>query len=294
MPAAPSSPVSRHAAAPDDPVGECAALVRRHDRDRYLAALVAPREGRAALLALYAFNLEIARVREAVSEPILGRMRLQWWRETLNAIADGGPVRHHAVALALADAIRRHGLDCAAFERMIAGREFDLEDRQPATIEELIAYADATSGALSELALAALGGHAVDARRAARDAGIAWALAGLLRAIPFHAAQRRVYLPRSAVGEDATLRSLFGGRSDETLVRAVEALAREARHHLAAARRRRDAVPRSARAALLPAALVERDLAALERAGFDVFAARPGPPLVRQTRMIWAALRGRY
>ena len=289
----PSSPELGRDAGPTDPIGACAALVRRHDRDRYFSALLAPRAGRAALLTLYAFNIEIARVRETVSEPMLGRMRLQWWRETLDAIDDGGPVRRHAVALALTDVIRRHGLDRAALAQMIEGREFDLEDRQPATIDELVSYADATSGALSALAMTALGGDAADAQRAARDAGIAWALAGLLRAVPFHAVRRRVYLPRSAI-DDATLRALFGGRSSERLVRAVAIVAEKARAHLSMARSCREAVPRSARAALAPAALIECDLAALERAGFDVFAARTGPPLARQARMVWAALRGRY
>jgi phytoene synthase len=57
-----------------------AELVRRHDRDRYMTALFAPAARREALFALYAFNYEIARVREAVTQPTLGQIRLQWWR----------------------------------------------------------------------------------------------------------------------------------------------------------------------------------------------------------------------
>lgn len=279
---------------PTDAVGECAALVRRHDRDRYLAALTAPRESRAALVALYAFNLEIARVRETASEPILGRIRLQWWRETLDTICDGGPVRQHAVALALAEAIRRCGLDRAALGRMIEGREFDLEDRQPATLDELVAYADATSGTLAVLAMTTLGVHGEGAQLAARESGIAWALAGLLRAVPFHAAQRRVYLPRADIDDDAALRELFAGRSGEKLAQAVAAVAARARGHLATARGHRLAVPRVGLAALLPAALIESDLSELERVRFDAFAARGATPIARQARLMWAALRGHY
>ena len=76
------------------PVG---ALVRRHDRDRFQTALFAPAAHREALFALYAFNYEIARVREIVREPMLGRIRLQWWREAMAAAFAGGPVRRHEV-----------------------------------------------------------------------------------------------------------------------------------------------------------------------------------------------------
>ena len=64
---------------------EVAALVRRHDRDRFQTALFVPAARRDALFALYAFNYEIARVRESVSEPTLGLIRLEWWRQSLDA-----------------------------------------------------------------------------------------------------------------------------------------------------------------------------------------------------------------
>jgi phytoene synthase len=294
LPAAPLNPARDHDARPADPVGECAALVRRHDRDRYFAALLAPRDVRAALLALYAFNQEIARAREAVSEPLLGRMRLQWWRETLDCIYSGGPVRRHAVAFGLADAVRRHDLDRRLLDRMIDGREFDLEDRQPATMDELVGYADATAGTLSMLAMAALGGRSEEAQCAAREAGVAWALAGLLRAVPFHAARRRVYLPLSEFDYDPARRDLFAGRGGETLSRAAGAVAESARQHIAASRRLRHAVPRSARVAIVQCVLIDADLAALRRAGNDVFSVRLTLPVVRHGRMIAATLRGSY
>src|SRR5207249_10503855 len=87
-----------------------AALVRRHDRDRFQTALFAPAARREALFALYAFNYEIARVRERVSEPTLGRIRLEWWRENIAAAYQGGAVRHHPVAESLAATIREYAL----------------------------------------------------------------------------------------------------------------------------------------------------------------------------------------
>src|ERR1700726_180635 len=84
----------------------CAGLVRRHDRDRFQTALFAPAADREALFALYAFNFEIARVRESVTQPMLGQIRLQWWRENIAAAFEGGPVRAYPVVGALSVAIR--------------------------------------------------------------------------------------------------------------------------------------------------------------------------------------------
>src|SRR5471030_76032 len=95
----------------------CAEQVRRYDRDRFLTALFAPPPQREDLFALYAFNLEIAKIRETVTEPMLGRIRLQWWREAIAAL-EQGVVRQHGVVEPLAEAVRRHALPVAALLRL--------------------------------------------------------------------------------------------------------------------------------------------------------------------------------
>src|SRR5436309_9863777 len=121
MPDETRSPSLRSDAAADET--SLSALVRRHDRDRYQTALFAPAERREALLALYAFNYEIARVRETVSEPMLGQIRLQWWREVLDAAYAGAPPRQHPVVVPLAAAIREFELSRGYFDRLIDSRE---------------------------------------------------------------------------------------------------------------------------------------------------------------------------
>src|SRR5204862_1731916 len=125
-----------------------AALVRRHDRDRYQTALFAPAGCRDALLALYAFNYEIARVRETVTQPMLGQIRLQWWREVLDAAYAGAPPRNHPVAIALTAAIREFGLTRELFDRLVDTRERDMADEPPASLAALGAYAQGTSAPL--------------------------------------------------------------------------------------------------------------------------------------------------
>lgn len=272
-----------------------ARLVRRYDRDRFLTALFAPADRREDLFALYAFNYEVAKTREVVSEPLLGQIRLQWWREAIAEIYAGGQ-RRHEVAEPLAQAIQRHGLPQALFDRLIEARAFDLEGAAPATLEALEDYADATGGALAELALHVLGAAGPAALAAARRVGTAWALTGLARAVPFHARARRQYLPVSVMKEtSASELDLFELRPTAALAEAVRQVADAARRHLAAARTARPAVPRRAVPALLPATLAELYLDRLARVGHDVLG-RPveiGAPR-RQLRLMHAAWRGRY
>ena len=127
-----------------------AAESRRLDRERFIACLFAPAEKREALFALIAFNLEIAKIRETVSEVMIGHIRLQCWRETIEGIY-AGTVRKHAVAEALAQAIEAAGLPRAAFDRMIDARAADLDEVPPETLAQLETYAGDTAGELAIL-----------------------------------------------------------------------------------------------------------------------------------------------
>jgi NADH dehydrogenase [ubiquinone] 1 alpha subcomplex assembly factor 6 len=274
-----------------------ARLVRQHDRDRFLTALFAPAARREALLALYAFNYEIAKTREVVSEPVLGQIRLQWWRESLDAIYSGGPMRHHEVVAPLAEAIRCCALDRAHFDALIAARDFDIAGEAPESLTALEAYAEASSARLVWLALEVLGERGEAARVAGRGVGIAYALAGLLRALPFHARMKRLYLPRDLC-RTAGLRmeaEVFELRSSPALRSVVAQVAAAAAAHLAVARALRHAAPRAALPALLPGVLADADLARLERAGYDPFDRHlAGRDPWRGWRLTLAALARRY
>src|SRR3954471_17871738 len=158
----------------------CEALVRAADRDRFLATLFASRERRGALFALYAFNLEIARVREVVRDPVAGEIRLQWWSDVL--AGDGrGEIEAHPVASALRACVARYGLPQERLQTTISARRFDLYDEPMATLADLEAYADGASSSLIALAAQILSGGAPDIDALSHHAGRAQAIAGLLK-----------------------------------------------------------------------------------------------------------------
>ena len=249
--------------------------VRRIDPDRYLTALFAPAGRRPALFALIAFNYEIARIREAVTEPGLGQIRLQWWREAVEKAFAGAPPGHE-VALALAAVVGGHGLDRSLLERLIDAREADLSSTPPEGLEDLISYASESAGTLLELMLQVLGvGDDPAAEGAARAAGTAYALTGLVRAIPFHARAGRVYIPQTLLDEHGlTPEDLFETKPPEALPAIAREIGAVARLHLAEAREERGQVPPRAVPALLAAAVAEAYLKRLERAEYDVFDVR--------------------
>ena len=273
-----------------------AELVRRHDRDRFQTALFAPAGRREALFALYAFNYEIARVREAVREPMLGQIRLQWWRDVIAAAYAGDPPRRHEVVLPLAAAIGKYGLGRADLGRLVDARERDLDPEPPPTLAALEDYADGSSAALVCLALEALGAREAPARAVAQSVGIGYALAGLLRAMPFHARAGRCWIPIDTAARAALDPADYGVlRSTPALRTAAAEIAAAAERHLKAAREQRGAVPRSAVAAVLPGLVAETYLKRLRRAGHDPFAPQlsTADPL-QAWRLLAATLLRRY
>ncbi len=286
----------------DSAFSYCAGEVRRLDHDRFLFALFAPADARQGLMALYAFNLELARIPETVSEPLLGHMRLQWWRDALAAHYGGKPVPDHQTAVALARTITRHGLDHGAFKRLLDGRAFDLDDRPFADLAAFEAYAEATSATLAGLTLDVLGQGAPAVRQAAKHVGMAWALSGHLRAARHHALAGRVYLPTAlmegaGIGVDALVaKTPPPARSQiELIAKVARPMAERAWDHLHRAREVGRDAPRAALPALLPAALAAADLRRLARLAYDLTSPRlEANRVARQLRLHWHAWRRRF
>ncbi len=233
-----------------------AAFVRAHDPDRFLCALFAPAEKRGALFALIAYNHELARAREAASNPIATLMRLQWWRDAVEEAAAGKPARRHEVAAPLHAAIADGLLDPAELTALADAREAEAAEEGIVTRSAFAAHLRGTAGALAVASgrLLGAGGAALPALQAM---GAAYGLAGLLRSVAAHAAQGRCLLPHDALAEHG-LAPEGVIAAPESAAPLVRTLAAEGQAALAAVRPA--LVPRGAVAAALPAVLARRDL----------------------------------
>ena len=269
-----------------DPFAHGAELVRATDRDRFIASLFAPAEHRGAICALYAFNSEVSRVRETAREALPGEIRLQWWSDVINRDRDE-EARANPVAAALLTTIERYRLSSAKLIDLIEARRFDLYDDPMATIADLETYAGKTSSALFAIAAQILAG--ADAEAVSAPAGIAFAIAGLLRAFPRHAARGQLYVPMELLDRHQVRpHDIFAGRSSAGLQAALAELRNLGRRHLDTAHRRMAALPPLAVPALLPVALVRPALMRLEH-GAPFSPAEIAP--WRRQWLIWRAAR---
>lgn len=150
------------------------------DPDRYRAALLAQDDMREDLCVLYAFHMELAKIPELISEPMLGAIRYQWWRDCVDEIYTGKPVRRHEISTPLGVLLRRADVPRFWIDRLIDGRERDIDPRPFETLAEAKAYCAQTSGQLMQIA-AKLTGSDIDA-----EYGTAWGLTGLARGYRFY------------------------------------------------------------------------------------------------------------
>lgn len=273
-----------------DAFAHCEALVRAADKDRFLATLFAPAEHRHGLFALYAFNIEVSRVREVVREPLSGEIRLQWWSEVLGG-EGRGEVAANPVAAALTAAMARYALPRERLAALLEARRFDLYDEPMATLAALDGYAEGTASNLIALAAQILnGGRDAGIGALAHHAGRAYAIAGLLKALPTHAARGQLYVPVELLERHGAGRTTPGGKATPELRAALAELRLIARRHLAKARELVAAAPPAVIPALLVLAPAAATLTRMERRDYEPFV----PVEIAQWRrqwLIWRAAR---
>ncbi|MCB5176993.1 phytoene/squalene synthase family protein [Microvirga lenta] len=266
----------------------CESLVREGDPDRYWASLFAPPDKRPHLHALYAFNFEIARVRDSVREAMLGEIRLQWWRDALQG-ESRGDVRANPVAAALDDTIVKFRLPRHALVTLIDARIFDLYDDPMPSLNDLEGYGGETSSSLIQLASIILtDGSDPGTADAAGHAGVAYAITGLLRAFPWHARQGQLFVPEEVLARHGVVREdVVSGRGGPGLNSALADMRAVARRHLAQVRTLRRTIPAAALPAFRHLALVEPYLKAMERKDYDPLHSQIDLPQWRRILALW-------
>jgi phytoene synthase len=248
----------------------CLAMLRDSDRDRYLACLLSPEDKRGALAALYAFNAELARIRDLVHEPLPGEVRMQYWRDLLDGAAHGS-TEANPLAAALLSAIEMHRLPRRTFADMIDARIFDLYDDPMETRVSLEGYAGETASALIQLSSLVLAPQeAGGSAEAAGHSGVAQTIAGLLLLMPLHRHRGQIYIPLEILAATGLDRDTFlAGEDKSRISAAIEAFAGLGRDHLAKART--TSVSQAVFPAFLPVAVAGSVLVRGQKAGAALF-----------------------
>lgn len=269
-------------------------MLREGDRDRYLCALLTPEDRRGPIVALYAFNMEIARIRDIVTEPMMGEVRLQWWRDLIEGEPDLGRAGH-PVAAALLRAIGDHALPRQTLVNMIEARQFDLYDDPMPDRNTFEGYAGETASALIQMCAQIL-----DVRESARTgeaaghAGVAQLVAGLLLLLPVHRARGQLYIPADILKAAGLDRDGFlAGKETGSISQALAAFVALGREHLRKARNISDQIAADCFSAYLPVSFVEPVLDRAEKGGAALLETPLVIPQWRRQIRLWNVARRR-
>ncbi len=273
-----------------------AELVRAEDRDRYLTALFAPVSARQDVMTLYAANVEISKIRDAVSEPLIGQMKIEWWKNVIAAIYDGGDVPSgNPVVEELCRVIGARKLSRQNFDALLDARAEDMAEEGPQDVLALEVYAEGTSSRLIQLSLEVLGVRDAETMTAARHVGVAWALAGIIRAVLFHARANKLTLPNDLMQKyDLSGQDPFRKKNTDKLASVVADIAQVARQHLEKARSYNHKIDRRGLSPLLVGALADQYLKGCADRKYDVFDPRHALQRPSVLSLTWRAMRNRY
>nr|XP_048276095.1 NADH dehydrogenase (ubiquinone) complex I, assembly factor 6 isoform X1 [Myodes glareolus] len=249
----------------------CLELLRKRDYESYLCSLLFPAGCRSSVSALRAFNVELAQVKDSVSEKTIGRMRMQFWRKAVEDIYCDNPP-HQPVAAELWKAVKRHNLTKRWLMRIIDEREKNLDDKAYRSIQELENYAENTQSSLLYLTLEVLGVKDLHADHAASHIGKAQGIVTCLRATPYHGSRRKVFLPMDVCVQHGVSQEDFLRRNHDKNVRdVIYDIASQAHLHLKHARSFHRSVPAEAFPAFLQTVTLEDYLKKIQRVDFDIF-----------------------
>ena len=249
-----------------DAYNHCDALLRAQDHDRWLSCLFLPLPARSHIHALYTFSLEIARIRETIREPLNGEIRLQYWRDVLEG-ASRGDVVGSPVALALLDTIKIFQLPVIALLNLLDARTFDLYDDPMPNATDLEGYCGETCSALFQLSALVLGGDSRKISDVSGHAGVAYALSGLMLALPLHLRRGQCYLPLDMMKQKGLSHDELLNSPDIARVRLVLAdLCALAQYHLYKAQVLQNHLSAELQGVFLPLSLVSLRLKAVKAA----------------------------
>jgi len=276
----------------------CSKKLRQHEYENFLCTLLLPEEARRGATAVRAFNIEIAQVRDSIKDRMIGDMRMQFWRDAVDSMYDPKKAvpKGNPIIAELHSAIEAHRLSKSWLMRVIESRQDHLAEKPHATLDALENYSETTVSSINYLILETLNIRETRVDHVASHLGKAQGIVTAIRAVPFHARQRRVLLPTDIlIKHGASAEDFIQGKQSDAVREVIFDLASQAHAHLDAGRSMSEAVPKSARAAFLTSVATHDFLMRLRKLDFDPF----HPKIIERNQLLpmrlwWKYMRSSY
>jgi NADH dehydrogenase [ubiquinone] 1 alpha subcomplex assembly factor 6 len=274
----------------NDSIDICLETLRTSDRARYLCTLWAPKAHRPALAALHAFCTELSRIRGLVSEPMLGEIRLAWWREAIEGVYADKP-REHPVLQALTQTSVKNIILLSEMHALIEARESEIFEAPMMSVADVEIFAAQTAGAQNRLVAKIVGAQIDQQLESAKDIGTAWGLLSIALAVLFQGQNQRHSLPHDELhGVGIDPETLFSHPLDATIVPVIRNICARAEKLLQDA-----ANPNPPRECRLIGAWTRDYLRRLHKSDYDISRPNPDEGDVRRQFMLFrCALTGIY
>ncbi|KOC66745.1 NADH dehydrogenase (ubiquinone) complex I, assembly factor 6 [Habropoda laboriosa] len=256
------------------PAVYCLELVRKHDYENFLCTLLLPHETRAVAFPIRAFNVEVAQVKDQVSDYKIGEMRLKFWEDALNNTYKKNPPKS-PVMLALYKILQKHSLSKHYFKRLIDIRFEKLHDYSFNDITAIERYAEYSNSSIYYLLLEAHGVTNINADHAASHMGKAHGIINLIRSVPYNASKRINMLPQDILMKHGvSTEAVLQGQSSKELQNVIYDVASYGKLHLDAAISLKSNVGKKANLIFLPIICLQKYLEELRRVDFNIFDAK--------------------
>jgi len=288
--------MTAHKALPDaETVKYCMAIVRERDIDRYLATLFLPAEVRPDIYGLFAFDAEITHIRDMIKEPMMGEIRLQWWRDIISGDR-AGEATNNPIASALMATIDAYDLPSMGFDNYLKAKVFDLYNDPMPDMGSFEGYAGETASFLFYQAATILGRSSAPKTDALADsaghAGVVWTLLHTLKNLPNHRVRRQCFIPGEILDEAGMSRDAYYAAENEALSNAlIKATLSKLRHHHQMFRKNSTYLEVDLKPAFLPMCLLPSYISRFEKRAGSALTIPVDIPQWRKQIYLWRAAR---
>lgn len=206
-------------------------MLLKRSNDWYYSLLLTPQSLKQKLLAILAYCQEVTAIRTKVSEPMVARVKLAWWRDETNRLFN--QQAQHPVTVALSEIVKSFNLSRELFEEFLLAVEMDFEISRFPTFKECELFCARMAGAPAQLMAQVLGVADKKILENIRKIAVGYHLTALIQNLGQHLRAGRVYLPEQLLEQfGLNAHGLLHLQSSEALSNCLRSFATRAQEYL--------------------------------------------------------------